>query len=58
MPYKGKSTVTRGSKKTGASIFQLEKGAGILWSGECARGCIVVRVRMDDRKGHNNLYRM
>jgi len=56
--YKGKSTVTRESKKTGASMFQLGKDAGILWSGEHTRGCMVVRVRMDDRKGHSNLYRM
>jgi len=30
MPYKGKSTTTRGSKRNGASMFQLKKGTGIL----------------------------
>jgi len=57
-PYKEKSTATRESKKTGASAFQLGKGTGILWSREHARGCTVVRVRMDDRRGHSNLHRI
>ena len=58
MPYKGKSAATRESKKTGAGMFQLGKGTGILQSGEHARGCTVVRVRIDDRRGHSDLHRM
>ena len=30
MPYKGKSAATKGSKKKGADMSQLGKGAGIL----------------------------
>ena len=39
-------------------MSQLGKGAGILWSRECARKCIAVGVRMDDRRSHSNLRRM
>ena len=58
MLYKGKSTATRGSKRNGAGMSQLEKDTGILWSKEYTRGYIVARVRMDNRRGHSNLYRM
>jgi len=58
MLYKRKSTATEKSKRNGASISQLEKGTGILWSRECTRGCMVVRVRIDDKRSYSNLYRI
>jgi len=58
MSYKGKSIATRGSKKTGAGVSQLGKDTGILWSREYARGHMVVRVRMNNRRGHSGLHRM
>ena len=58
MPYKGKSTVTRESKRNGVSMSQLRKGTGILWSREYTREYIVARVKMDDRRSHSDLHRM
>jgi len=56
VPYKGKSTVTRESKRNGVGMSQLRKGTGILWSREYTRECIVARVKMDDRR--SDLHRM
>jgi len=58
MSYKRKSIATRESKKTETSMSQLEKDTEILWSGEYARGCMVVRVRMGNRREHSDLHRM
>ena len=58
VPYKGKSTTTRESKRNRAGTSQLGKDIGILWNGECTRGCMVVRVRMNDRRGHRDLHRI
>jgi len=48
----------RGNKKERAGMFQLGKDTGILWKEGHARGCMAARVGIDDRGGHNDLYKM
>ena len=49
---------TKGIAGREISMSQVEKGTETLWSGECARRCTAVGVRMDNRRSHNNLHRM
>jgi len=49
---------TKGTAEGETGMSQLGKGAGILWSRECARRYTAVGVRMDDRRGCSNLHRM
>ena len=54
------SALQRGKGTAGkeAGMSQLGKGIGILWSGECARRCTAVGVRIDNRRSHSDPHRM
>ena len=56
---KGVAVCSRERKvQQGSMQTEAPKGAGILWSGKCARRCTAVGVRMDDRRSHSDLHRM
>ena len=49
---------TKGIAGREISMSQVEKGTETLWSGECARRCTAVGVRMDNRRSRSDLHRM
>jgi len=52
------SQSAKGTAGREAGTSQLGKDAEILWSGEYARRCTAVRVRIDNKRSHSNLHRM
>ena len=49
---------TKGAAEREIGVSQVGKGTEILWSGECARRCTAVGVRIDNRRSHSDLHRM